>query len=97
MLVKHSMETLLRVMKTWPRALAKGIQAPPMLHFTHTQPSTIIWPMKNCISIAEMWVGQSESTAEIVRHTVLQEMRVLFKQVSDGCRVLTHIDLYSTV
>jgi hypothetical protein len=55
-----------------------------MLHFTHTQPSGIMWPMKNCVSIAKMWVEQSQGTAEIVRHTVLQEMRVLFKQVSGG-------------
>ncbi|KAF2195796.1 hypothetical protein K469DRAFT_544822 [Zopfia rhizophila CBS 207.26] len=78
-LVKHSMETLLRVMKTWPRMLAKEIQSPPMIHFSHADPSTVLQPMANCITIAKMWVGQSDASTEIVRQAVIQEMRALFE------------------
>lgn len=31
-LAKHSMEVLLRVLKTWPKMLAKEFQPPPLLH-----------------------------------------------------------------
>ena len=82
-LVRHSMETLLRVMKTWPKMLAKGFQTPPMLHFTNTLPDTMLQPMANCVTVAKMWAGQSDGATEIVRQTVIQEMRSLFEQVSE--------------
>ncbi|KAF2001378.1 hypothetical protein P154DRAFT_168870 [Amniculicola lignicola CBS 123094] len=79
-LVRHSMETLLRVMKTWPKMLAKEFQTPPMLHFSHTDLDTRLQPIANCITIAKMWTGQSGGTSDVVRQTVIQEMRVLFEQ-----------------
>ncbi|KAF2478214.1 uncharacterized protein BDR25DRAFT_206563 [Lindgomyces ingoldianus] len=79
-LVRHSMETLLRVMKTWPKTLAKGFQTPPMLHFTHIHPDTRLLPLSNCITVTKMWAGQSGRTTEIVRQTVVQEMRTLFER-----------------
>jgi hypothetical protein len=81
-LVKHSMETLLRVIRTWPKALAKGMQVPPMFHFSNMHPDSMLWPMVNCVAIAKMWVGQSHDATENVRQAVLQEMRSLFGQVS---------------
>lgn len=80
-LVKHSMETLLRVMKTWPKMLAKGLQTPPMFHFSHVDQATILRPMENCIRLARMWASQSNSAIEVVRQTIVQEMRTLFEQV----------------
>jgi hypothetical protein len=44
-LVRHSMQTLLRVIKTWPHILAKGFQTPPVLHHTHSDPTTILQPI----------------------------------------------------
>ncbi|ORY11787.1 hypothetical protein BCR34DRAFT_314105 [Clohesyomyces aquaticus] len=79
-LVRHSMETLLRVIKTWPKTLVKGLQTPPMLHFSHVDPTTRFRPMANCIAITAMWTGQSDGATDIVRQTVLQEMRSLFEQ-----------------
>ncbi|KAF2108616.1 hypothetical protein BDV96DRAFT_255835 [Lophiotrema nucula] len=78
-LVKHSMETLLRVMKTWPKALAKGFQAPPMLHFTHAHPDTALRPMANCIALTKVWASQSVGASEMVRQAIIQEMRGLFE------------------
>ncbi|KAF2653022.1 hypothetical protein K491DRAFT_695081 [Lophiostoma macrostomum CBS 122681] len=79
-LVRHSMETLLRVFRTYPKMLAKGFQAPPMCHFTHVQPPMIQCPMALCAEMARIWVNQTVGTTEMVRRTVLQEMRTLFEQ-----------------
>jgi hypothetical protein len=82
LLVQHSMETLLKVIKTWPKMLAKGFQVPPMLHVSHTHHDTMLQPMANCVTISKMWAGQSDGASEIVRQTIIQEMRSLFQRVS---------------
>ncbi|KAF2268876.1 C6 finger domain-containing protein [Lojkania enalia] len=87
-LVRHSMETLLRVMRTWPKTLAKGFQVPPMLHFTHTRPDTILQPISSCIRLAKMWSDQSEGATEIIRDIIIQEMRILF----DKARAFRSLD-----
>ncbi|KAH7118740.1 hypothetical protein B0J11DRAFT_74339 [Dendryphion nanum] len=79
-LVRHSMETLLRVMKTWPGMLAKEFQAPPILHFSHSNLDTRLPPMANCITVAKMWANQAEGETELIRQVIIQEMRVLFEQ-----------------
>ena len=81
-LVKHSMETLLRVMKTWPRALAKGLQAPIILHFTYMCPETMLPPLANCLKVAQMWVTEGEGSSEIVHRTVIREAQAIFEHVS---------------
>jgi len=83
-LVKQSMQTLLRVIKTWPKMLAKGLQTPPMIHFSHADPNTVLQPMANCIAIAKMWAGQSDGATKIIHQTIIQEMRWLFDQVSQS-------------
>jgi len=75
------METLLRVMKTWPRTLAKGVQAPIMLHWTATDPAIILPPLANCVTICQMWASQPEGSSEIVRRTVIREIQAIFEQV----------------
>lgn len=94
-LVRHSMETLLRVIKTWPKMLAKEFQVPPMLHYSHTQHNTMLQPMANCVTISKMWACQSEGATEIVRQTIIQGMRSLFERVSAhillSAKLLTHI------
>ncbi|PSN61532.1 hypothetical protein BS50DRAFT_153238 [Corynespora cassiicola Philippines] len=83
-LVRRSMENLLCVMKTWPKMLAKGLQTPPMFHYSHTMPETMPEnmrkPMANCVALAKMWVGQSTGACEMVRQAIMQEMRSLFEQ-----------------
>jgi hypothetical protein len=80
-LVTHSMQLLFRVIRTWPKTLAKEVQAPPMFHPFNTEPSTMLWPMVKCVAVAKLWAGQPKGTADIVRQAVLQEMRLLLGQV----------------
>lgn len=80
-LAKHSMETLLRVIRTWPSMLAKELQTPPILHSSHVCAETRLKPLANCTTITKMWAGQSTGASEIVRQTVLQELRTLLGQV----------------
>jgi hypothetical protein len=77
-LVRHSMQTLLRVIKTWPHILAKGFQTPPVLHHTHSDPITILQPIQDCITIAKAWSAQTVHTTETVRNVIVREMRSLF-------------------
>lgn len=78
-LVKQSMKTLLRVMKTWPRILAKGFQSPPILHHTHTDPKTSLDSMRTCISISKLWASQPALLAtDYICQTILHEIRTIF-------------------
>jgi hypothetical protein len=77
-LVRHSMQTLLRVIKTWPHILAKGFQTPPVLHHTHSDPITILQPIQDCITITKAWSAQTVHTTETVRNVIIREMRSLF-------------------
>lgn len=53
-LVQHSMETLLRALRTWPRILCKGFQLPPMFHHTISR-TAISLPLANCCTLVKMW------------------------------------------
>ena len=80
-LVRHSMELILRILRTWPRMLAKEIQTPPMIH-----PSQLSEPVKtgilsNCITLVKMWYGQCSGATEIVQDTVKREMQELINTV----------------
>ncbi|KAH7064421.1 hypothetical protein BKA63DRAFT_173219 [Paraphoma chrysanthemicola] len=77
-LARHSMQTLLRVMKTWPRTLAKGFQSPPIVHASQTNPQNILQPMLVCTTIAKAWSSQSPQDTDSVRESIVLEMRLLF-------------------
>ncbi|KAL2073435.1 hypothetical protein VTL71DRAFT_10759 [Oculimacula yallundae] len=77
-LVQHSMETLLRAIRTWPRILCKGFQLPPMFH--HSILSTdVSLPLANCCTLVKMWEGQFAGTNTIVHDTVMTEIKTLFR------------------
>ena len=38
--------------------------------------------MANCVELAKIWVAQDCGATEIIRQMIVQEMRVLFEQVS---------------
>ncbi|KAH7075053.1 hypothetical protein FB567DRAFT_596995 [Paraphoma chrysanthemicola] len=78
LLARHSMQTLLRVMKTWPSILAKGFQTPPILHASQTNPQNILQPMLACTTIAKAWSSQSPQDTDTVRESIILEMRLLF-------------------
>lgn len=77
-LVQHSMETLLRALRTWPRILCKGFQLPPMFHHT-TSKITVPLPLANCCTLVKMWDGQFSGTKALVQDTILTEIKTLFK------------------
>jgi hypothetical protein len=78
-LVKHSMETLLRVMKTWPHILAKGFTPPPIIHAAQIDTRGILQPLRSCIAVAKSWSAQTPETTSIVQYSILREMRILFQ------------------
>ncbi|PVH74147.1 hypothetical protein DL98DRAFT_537687 [Cadophora sp. DSE1049] len=77
-LVQHSMETLLRALRTWPRILCKGFQLPPMFHHTISK-STVSLPLANCCTLVKMWEGQFSGTNALVQDTILTEIKTLFR------------------
>ncbi|KAF2495607.1 hypothetical protein BU16DRAFT_510534 [Lophium mytilinum] len=94
-LARHSMEVLLRVMKTWPKMLAKEFQPPPLLHtsqmyhiLTNQNPRVlpeqsthpVPQPLANCFTISKMWAGQCQGASDIVTETVTKEMQSLFEK-----------------
>jgi hypothetical protein len=80
-LVRHSMERLLRVIRTWPRILAKELQLPPMIHPSQVPHSTLPQPLAICFTICKMWAGQCDGASEIIQDTVRKEMKSLFDRV----------------
>src|SRR5690242_12903407 len=77
-LTRQSMQTLLRIIKTWPRMLAKGFQTPPFLHTTQINPETVLQPMISCTAITIAWSSQTAQSTHSVRESILFEMRHLF-------------------
>ncbi|KAI0129492.1 hypothetical protein BJ170DRAFT_275965 [Xylariales sp. AK1849] len=75
-LVKHSMRTVFRVLRSWPRMLAKGFQVPPMIHFLQFKDGPPR-PMANCITLCNMWSGQCDSAAAIVEDAVRKEVDII--------------------
>ncbi|RYC62697.1 hypothetical protein CHU98_g3496 [Xylaria longipes] len=84
-LLEHSVQTLFRNFRSWPRMLAKGIQLPPMIHFFQFccdgkrdiggggdagMPKHI----SRCVTLCKMWVGQAEDSAQIVQCAVRGEV-----------------------
>ena len=80
-LVRHSMELILRILRTWPRMLAKDIQLPPIIHATQVSEQFKTGTIANCITLAKMWHGQCLGAAEIVQDTVKREMQDLINTV----------------
>ncbi|KAI0554071.1 hypothetical protein F4679DRAFT_529369 [Xylaria curta] len=83
-LVEHSVQTLLRAFRSWPRMLAKGIQLPPVIHFFQFccdgkrdfgGPIDAGMPkhISRCVTLCKMWVWQAEDSGQIVQAAVRGE------------------------
>lgn len=88
-LVRHSMEFILRVLRTWPRMMAKGVQLPPMIHPTQSPSVTKSKWLSNCYTIVKMWFGQCPGTSEIVQGTVKREMEEIMSTVCPLLRLIS--------
>jgi hypothetical protein len=80
-LTKHSMELVFRILRSWPRMMAKGFQLPPIFHHSVDLQKTLLIPLANCFTLVKMWDGQSEGANSIVQNTIIKEMETLFSQV----------------
>lgn len=82
LLVKHSMQALLRLLRTWPRIIVKGFQLPPIFHPSMTSlKKPLPQPLSNCFTLARMWDGQCDGASTIVQETVLKETKTIFTNV----------------
>ncbi|KAI0187584.1 hypothetical protein EV127DRAFT_436230 [Xylaria flabelliformis] len=83
-LVEHSVQTLLRAFRSWPRMLAKGIQLPPVIHFFQfccdgkrdfggPLDAGIPKHISRCVTLCKMWVWQAEDSGQIVQAAVRGE------------------------
>jgi hypothetical protein len=80
-LARHSMETMLRVFRSWPRMMAKKTQLPPIIHSTQVLESVGPTPLANCFTLVKMWDGQSPGTSRIVQDTLKKELQSLLDSV----------------
>lgn len=80
-LATHSMEVILRVLRTWPSMLAEEFQAPPLFHHTQLSVEPLLPPMAHCITLTKMWHGQMEGSEKLVQNAVLNELDSLLDKV----------------
>ncbi|KAI0459162.1 hypothetical protein F5B21DRAFT_457425 [Xylaria acuta] len=85
-LVQHSVQTLFRAFRSWPRMLAKGIQLPPAIHFfqfccdgkrdfdSSGGDAGMPKHISRCVTLCKMWVGQAEDSGQIVQSAVRGEV-----------------------
>jgi hypothetical protein len=81
LLTRHSMEVLLRIFRTWPRMMAKGIRVPPLIHSTQVPGIAESTSLANCFTLVKMWDGQCLGTIDIVKETLKKEMQSLLETV----------------
>ncbi|KAI1132855.1 hypothetical protein F5Y10DRAFT_170911 [Nemania abortiva] len=88
-LVEHSVQTLFRAFRSWPRMLAKGIQLPPIIHlsqFYHDsgkEGSGHVGCPKHiarCVTLCKLWVGQAEDSGQIVQSAVRGELESILSK-----------------
>ncbi|SPO00352.1 uncharacterized protein DNG_03197 [Cephalotrichum gorgonifer] len=74
-LVKHTMQFVIRVLKSWPRAMATyhTAQLPPVIHPIQVR-DNVPTTLANCFTLAKMWAEHTEGSMELVQNTILQEV-----------------------
>jgi hypothetical protein len=81
-LPRHSMDYLFRVMRTWPRMIARGFQLPPIFHHSQTISCNTPQVLAKCFVLTKMWYNENEASPEMIRTAVGAEMEVIFNTVS---------------
>jgi hypothetical protein len=82
-LIRHSMEYIFRILRTWPRMVAKGVQLPPIIHPLQGPSPDGSKRLSNCFAVARMWYGQLPGTRELVQDTARGEIREILSSVRD--------------
>lgn len=80
-LAKHSMQSLLRIFRTWPGMLAKGYQYPLIFHHSvRESEGPVPTPLANCCTLVKMWYHQHEGNS-IVNEAIIKEMGIILNTV----------------
>jgi len=79
--LNHSMEYLCRVLRTYPKMMARNEQLPPIIHPMQVSTGDISQPLANCFTLAKMWEGSAEPAGELIEQTIKREMERLFNEV----------------
>ena len=80
--VRHTMHFTIRVLKSWPRLMAAHLteQLPPPIHRLQIAEG-IPTPLANCYALAKLWAGHTDGSRELVKKTILHEIRRLLSEV----------------
>lgn len=78
---QHSMEFLCRVLRTYPRMMARSENVPPIIHPMQVSAEDMALPLANCFALAKMWEGSAQPAGELVKQTIQREMERLFNEV----------------
>lgn len=85
-LARHSMELVLRVLRTWPGMLAEEFQLPPIFHHTQHNTLPLLLPMSHCVTLTKMWHGQGQGSERIVHNALVAATELLLEEVgSSAC------------
>jgi hypothetical protein len=79
--LNHSMEYLCRVLRTYPKMMARKEQVPPIIHPMQVSAGDISLPLANCFTLAKMWEGSAEPAGELIEQTIKREVERLFNEV----------------
>lgn len=73
--------TIFRVLRSWPRMLAKGFQLPPIIHLLQFKEGTPR-PLANCIALCKIWSGQCDaSVGPGIGGAVTEELEIILNKV----------------
>ncbi|KAL4964258.1 uncharacterized protein BDV14DRAFT_201036 [Aspergillus stella-maris] len=74
-LCQHSLEFSFRVLRTWPRMMARDLDPPPLFHLTQLVPERMATPLANCFAIVKMWQGHwGIAAGGLVHDTTVREL-----------------------
>ncbi|KEY65635.1 hypothetical protein S7711_07884 [Stachybotrys chartarum IBT 7711] len=79
-LARHSMELVLRVLRTWPGMLAEEFQLPPIFHYTQHNTPPLLLPMSHCVTLTKMWHGQGQGSVRIVHNALIAATELLLEE-----------------
>lgn len=77
----HMMQYLSRILKSYPKMMARKGNLPPIVHFVQLRDEKLPVALANCASLVLMWEGRASGSEAIILETMKREMDRLFKEV----------------
>ncbi|KAH8660008.1 hypothetical protein BX600DRAFT_53025 [Xylariales sp. PMI_506] len=80
---RHTMNFVIRVLKSWPRMMAAHgtNQLPPMIHRIQLVDG-LPTPLANCYTLTKMWIVHAEGSRNLVQQTIQKEVQRLLGEYS---------------